>query len=115
MKYQYWKCSICEEEFRTPTQLAEFDVKEHLEKHDKENKELEKAEGQYNLGVDILSEKFPKRFLGHWIKRVTPPVKRRLWKCPRCKEEMGYHHKYYHQANAQRRGEDYKCIVKAPK
>lgn len=57
-----------------------------------------------------LETKFQKRNLGYWIKDITPPVKRKLWKCLRCGEEMGYYHKYDHQQNATRSGKDYRCI-----
>ena len=102
MKYQHWKCSICNESFKTSTSMARFDLEDHLETHKKEYKEHKKAEHDFNVEEEKLSKKYKKMTLGFWIKNVTPPVVRKLWQCPLCKKEMGYHHKYYHKANANR-------------
>lgn len=99
MKYQYWKCKICGEEFRTSTLGAKFDLEDHFKKHKKELAELENAEEQYNKQELRLRDKYKKQQLGYWIKNITPPVKKRLWKCPECEEKMTYHDKYWHLSN----------------
>ena len=112
MKYQYWCCSICKEKFRTSTEMAQFNVEDHIKTHPKEFREHQLAENAYNKAEDRLRKTFRKMYLETWIKNITPPVIRKLWTCPRCKEEMTYHYKFYHQANAQRNGVDYMCKAK---
>ncbi len=48
-------------------------------------------------------------------KDLVKSIKTKLskkWECPICKGKMSYGNKYYHQANANRRGEPYMCIPK---
>lgn len=115
MKYQYWKCTICGGEFRTSTQMSEFDIREHLDTHKKESAELEQQISAYADAVSDLNDKFPKRVMGFWIKNITPPVVKKLWTCPRCGEKISYHLKAWHQANATKKGKDYQCRVKSTK
>lgn len=103
MKYQYWKCTICKEEFKTSTMMADFDVEEHLKKHKKEFKRFEKAESNCSREICLVEDKYPERVLGYWIKNITdekPKKPKKLWKCPKCDEEMTYHTKFHHQSNA---------------
>lgn len=99
MKYQYWKCTICSEEFRTGSSMSRFYLRDHLQKHKKESCELEKQDRDYGRELRVSDKKYPKRVMGFWIKNVTPPVERKLWKCKDCGEEMTYHYKYSHQQN----------------
>ena len=99
MKYQYWECKICGKKFRTDTGMAGFIVEEHLFTHEKQKEEYQNAGFEFRVEEKKLEEKFNKRYLGYWIKNITPPVVRKFWNCPVCKEDMIYNDKYWHISN----------------
>lgn len=113
-KIRGYRCKECK--FETSVRgwkNAQFEIENHIKAfHLDIYKKIQSSELQQNIEIKKVERRYPLIVVGQFINMVysKPP---KLWKCPRCKKEMGRHHKFYHEANAFRNGKENQCIVRS--
>lgn len=88
--------------------MVMFDLKEHaVLEHPKELSKSLEHNSAYVKALSEFTKRLKKRY-PDWNRNFTsifteqPMKPRKLWKCPDCGAEMGYHSKYYHEQNKDR-------------
>ena len=113
MSIKSYKCKKCD--FETSVRgwrNAQNEIDNHFCIHHKNivNK-IEESKRIQRIEIIKIEKKYPIIYLGEFIESVKSKLAK-PWKCPRCKEEMGYGDKLYHERNAFRNDKEYKCVIK---